>query len=67
MGGRAHPERHPSYHERPGHCRGDADMPLRNVDLLSRHHRRFTDQVTAHIEEAAIHQIERPHPNLWKY
>ena len=25
------------------------------------------DPVSAHVDEAAIHQIERPHPNLWKY
>ena len=29
--------------------------------------RRFMDPVSAHVDEAAIHQIERPHPNLWKY
>jgi putative membrane protein len=29
--------------------------------------RRFIDPVTAPIDEAAIHRIERPHPNLWKY
>jgi putative membrane protein len=29
--------------------------------------RRFIDPVSAPVDEAAIHQIERPHPNLWKY
>ena len=35
--------------------------------MPSWHHRRFIFRVTAPVDEAAIHQIERPHPNLWKY
>ena len=35
--------------------------------MPSTHPRRFIAGVSAHVDEAAIHQIERPHPNLWKY
>ena len=29
--------------------------------------RRFIGTVSEHVDDAAIYQLERPHPNLWKY